>query len=278
MEALSGQSFIPTDLGRVDEEQMIPPARGRGGGVSHKKNGKISNVIEEVVDIARQINLDVDSKEFKVLRNSHNQDLTMDELIEMQEQAQHIEELKSLDPIQSEDRLARNRLVIGRLWRARKNRDKLDLTRFSDYKFRSTRAKGARRYSAPRARNELKAALGVRGFDITVDEVIKETSYTKRIHETSSHLYGDKSYNEEHTRSHTKAPSEMIESSSKNTSPIPLESYEEETIPTYAPLGSISISERTNCGVMKHSQLIITPPHGLHINITHPKQKTSRGI
>ncbi|GFT67437.1 hypothetical protein TNCV_2360501 [Trichonephila clavipes] len=28
MEVLSGQSFITTDFGRVDEEQMIPPARG----------------------------------------------------------------------------------------------------------------------------------------------------------------------------------------------------------------------------------------------------------
>ncbi|GFT14989.1 hypothetical protein TNCV_4315771 [Trichonephila clavipes] len=27
MESLSGQSFVPTNLGRVDEE-MIPPARG----------------------------------------------------------------------------------------------------------------------------------------------------------------------------------------------------------------------------------------------------------
>ncbi|GFY07015.1 hypothetical protein TNCV_4202861 [Trichonephila clavipes] len=37
--------------------------------------------------------------------------------------------------------------------------DKLDLTRFSGYKFRSTSTKRACKSSAPRARNELKSAL-----------------------------------------------------------------------------------------------------------------------
>ncbi|GFW24785.1 hypothetical protein TNCV_1960521 [Trichonephila clavipes] len=37
--------------------------------------------------------------------------------------------------------------------------DKLDLTRFSSYKFRSSSAKRARRTFAPTARNELKSAL-----------------------------------------------------------------------------------------------------------------------
>ncbi|GFT04879.1 hypothetical protein TNCV_4712531 [Trichonephila clavipes] len=39
--------------------------------------------------------------------------------------------------------------------------DKLDLARFSGYKFRSSNAKGAYRSSAPRARNELKSALPI---------------------------------------------------------------------------------------------------------------------
>ncbi|GFY06806.1 hypothetical protein TNCV_482111 [Trichonephila clavipes] len=40
-----------------------------------------------------------------------------------------------------------------------KGPDKLNLTRCSGYKFRSASAKGARRCSAPRARNELKPGL-----------------------------------------------------------------------------------------------------------------------
>ncbi|GFT22901.1 hypothetical protein TNCV_1857211 [Trichonephila clavipes] len=43
-----------------------------------------------------------------------------------------------------------------------KGLENLDLTRFSGYKFRSSSAKGARRSSAPRARNGLKPALDLR--------------------------------------------------------------------------------------------------------------------
>ncbi|GFX85281.1 hypothetical protein TNCV_2675561 [Trichonephila clavipes] len=53
-------------------------------------------VIEEVVDLARQISLEVDSDEVQELLDSHNQKLTIDELIEMQEQ--YLEELESLRP------------------------------------------------------------------------------------------------------------------------------------------------------------------------------------
>ncbi|GFU83485.1 hypothetical protein TNCV_2142431 [Trichonephila clavipes] len=49
---------------------------------------KIGNVIEEVVDLSRQINLEVDSDDVQELLNSHNQELTMDELIEMHEKKQ----------------------------------------------------------------------------------------------------------------------------------------------------------------------------------------------
>ncbi|GFV37888.1 hypothetical protein TNCV_2663011 [Trichonephila clavipes] len=50
-------------------------------------------------------------------------------------------------------------LSIGRLERAPKGPDKLDLIRFSGYKFRSSSAQRACRSSAPRARNELKSTL-----------------------------------------------------------------------------------------------------------------------
>ncbi|GFW82791.1 hypothetical protein TNCV_3493611 [Trichonephila clavipes] len=52
-----------------------------------------------------QINLEVDSDCVQELQDSRNQELTIDELIEMHEQEQDIEELESLDLIQSEDRM-----------------------------------------------------------------------------------------------------------------------------------------------------------------------------
>ncbi|GFV46239.1 hypothetical protein TNCV_261901 [Trichonephila clavipes] len=51
----------------------------------------------------RKINLEVDSEDVQELLDSHNQELTMDQLIEMHEQEQDIEEFESLDPVQSED-------------------------------------------------------------------------------------------------------------------------------------------------------------------------------
>ncbi|GFW41864.1 hypothetical protein TNCV_5731 [Trichonephila clavipes] len=45
---------------------------------------EIGNVIEEVVDLARQINLGVDSDDVQELLNSHNQELAIDA---MQEQS-----------------------------------------------------------------------------------------------------------------------------------------------------------------------------------------------
>ncbi|GFW82425.1 nose resistant to fluoxetine protein 6 [Trichonephila clavipes] len=64
---------------------------------------EIGNVIEEVVDHAGKRNLEVDSDDAQELLDSHNQELTIDELIEMHEQ--DIQELESLDPVQSEDRM-----------------------------------------------------------------------------------------------------------------------------------------------------------------------------
>lgn len=57
-------------------------------------------MIKEVVILARQINLEVDSDDVQEMLYSHYQGLTIDELIEMREQ---IEELDSLDSVQSED-------------------------------------------------------------------------------------------------------------------------------------------------------------------------------
>ncbi|XP_023232690.1 tigger transposable element-derived protein 1-like [Centruroides sculpturatus] len=74
---------------------------------------EIGNVIEEVVDLARQINLEVDSDDVRELLDSHNQELTIDELIEMCEQEQDIEELDSLDPVKSEDRMTVGKLTEG---------------------------------------------------------------------------------------------------------------------------------------------------------------------
>ncbi|GFU10911.1 hypothetical protein TNCV_960741 [Trichonephila clavipes] len=58
--------------------------------------GEIGNLIEEVVDLARQINLEMDSNGVQELLDSHEKELTIDELIEMHEQ--DVEELESLYP------------------------------------------------------------------------------------------------------------------------------------------------------------------------------------
>ncbi|GFU24342.1 hypothetical protein TNCV_942361 [Trichonephila clavipes] len=71
----------------------------------------MGNVIEEVVDLAKQINSEVDIDDVQDLMDFHNQKLTMDELIEMHER--NLEELESLDPIQSEDRMTVENLTKG---------------------------------------------------------------------------------------------------------------------------------------------------------------------
>ncbi|GFX59521.1 tigger transposable element-derived protein 1 [Trichonephila clavipes] len=72
---------------------------------------EFGNVIEEIVDLVRQISLEVDSDDVKKLLGSHNHELAIDELIELHEQ--DIEEFESLDPIQSEDRITIGNLTGG---------------------------------------------------------------------------------------------------------------------------------------------------------------------
>ncbi|GFU16094.1 tigger transposable element-derived protein 1 [Trichonephila clavipes] len=81
--------------------------------ISWPKPDEIGNVIEEVVDFSGQINLEVDSNDIQELFESLNQELTINELIEMHEQEHEIEELESLDPVQSEDRMKVGNLIKG---------------------------------------------------------------------------------------------------------------------------------------------------------------------
>ncbi|GFV55184.1 hypothetical protein TNCV_1382051 [Trichonephila clavipes] len=73
-----------------------------------KRNQSQYQFIEEVVDLSRQINLEVDSDDVQKLLDSHNQELAMDELIEMHEQ-----DIESLDPVQSEDRIMAPNMEMG---------------------------------------------------------------------------------------------------------------------------------------------------------------------
>ncbi|GFV58383.1 hypothetical protein TNCV_2556271 [Trichonephila clavipes] len=54
---------------------------------------EIDNEIEEVVNLARQTNLEMDNDDIQELLASHNQELTIEELKEMHEQEQDIEKL-----------------------------------------------------------------------------------------------------------------------------------------------------------------------------------------
>ncbi|GFS83893.1 hypothetical protein TNCV_2363311 [Trichonephila clavipes] len=67
---------------------------------------EIGNLIEEVVDFSKKINLEKD-RDIQELLDSHNQELTIDDLIERQD----IEELESLDPIQSKDQMTDENLT-----------------------------------------------------------------------------------------------------------------------------------------------------------------------
>ncbi|GFX17213.1 hypothetical protein TNCV_2857361 [Trichonephila clavipes] len=59
-----------------------------------------NNTIAEVVELATQMHLEVDSDDVQELLYSHNQKLTIDELIEIHEQEQNVEKLESNDPFQ----------------------------------------------------------------------------------------------------------------------------------------------------------------------------------
>ncbi|GFW39015.1 hypothetical protein TNCV_1830071 [Trichonephila clavipes] len=103
--------------------QALPPAQCGGwylveSGIEPRLSGLESDALttrlptaaEEIVDLARQINSQVDSDGVQELEDYHNQELTMDELIEMHEQ--DIEELESLDPVQSEDRMTFHAKIV----------------------------------------------------------------------------------------------------------------------------------------------------------------------
>lgn len=57
--------------------------RGFSEGESPSYPEHIDGIIEEVIDIAKQLNLEVDADDFQELLDSHNQELTIDELIEI---------------------------------------------------------------------------------------------------------------------------------------------------------------------------------------------------
>ncbi|GFT87734.1 uncharacterized protein TNCV_4000871 [Trichonephila clavipes] len=139
--AASSSSFIPTPLTQADNLGELHPrgcpynifisffsvffivTRGTPGyalwnpsvpwntAESVPEPDEVGDVLEKVVDLARQINLQVDSDDVQKLLDSHNQKLTIDEFIEMQEQ--DIEELESLDPVHSEDRMTIGNLTEG---------------------------------------------------------------------------------------------------------------------------------------------------------------------
>ncbi|CAH4032450.1 unnamed protein product [Pieris brassicae] len=81
---------------------------------------EICNVIKDVIELGRQINLEVDSVDVQELLDSHNEEFTIDELITMREQEEEMDNHDSLDPVQLEDQMtvgnfteALSSIVIG---------------------------------------------------------------------------------------------------------------------------------------------------------------------
>ncbi|GFW50604.1 hypothetical protein TNCV_2889061 [Trichonephila clavipes] len=68
--------FLITNL--LELELGIRPVQS-----SMQEPEEIGNVIEEVVNLARQINLEVDSDDVQELLDSQHQELAIDELVEM---------------------------------------------------------------------------------------------------------------------------------------------------------------------------------------------------
>ncbi|GFU29290.1 tigger transposable element-derived protein 1 [Trichonephila clavipes] len=87
---------------------MLSPERTEEA-ESLSETEEIGNLIEKVVDFSRKIISEVDSNDVQELLDFHNQELTVNELIEMHEQDTN-EDLKSEDPVQSE-----NRMTVGNL-------------------------------------------------------------------------------------------------------------------------------------------------------------------
>ncbi|GFW72828.1 hypothetical protein TNCV_1266711 [Trichonephila clavipes] len=69
-------------------------------------------LVEAVVDPVRQINVELGSGNVQEL-DSLNQELTINELVEKHQQEQGIQELESLNPVQSEDRITIRSLIEG---------------------------------------------------------------------------------------------------------------------------------------------------------------------
>ncbi|GFV22076.1 hypothetical protein TNCV_4527611 [Trichonephila clavipes] len=65
--------------------RFVPPIIKTVVVVSVPEPDEIGNMIEDVVDLARQINLEVDSDDVQKVLDTHNQELTMDELVQMHE-------------------------------------------------------------------------------------------------------------------------------------------------------------------------------------------------
>ncbi|GFT07166.1 tigger transposable element-derived protein 1 [Trichonephila clavipes] len=72
-----------------------------------------SNVIEEAVDLERQINLEVKNDDTQELLDSRNQELTVDELTKLYEQEQDIKEMESLDPVRTDKWMTVGNLTEG---------------------------------------------------------------------------------------------------------------------------------------------------------------------
>ncbi|GFS48392.1 uncharacterized protein TNCV_2297351 [Trichonephila clavipes] len=79
---------------RVNSNHSNEETRNSFWGLAKSKPGpdEIDNLIEEVIDLAWQINLEVDSDDVQELLDLHNQEFTIDKLTEMHEQ----ETLKNL--------------------------------------------------------------------------------------------------------------------------------------------------------------------------------------
>ncbi|GFW98712.1 tigger transposable element-derived protein 1 [Trichonephila clavipes] len=98
------------DVSALDRFNVHP---GPHGGICVPEPYKIDNFIEDVVNLARHINLEGDSDDIHDFLDTHNQKLTLDEFIEMHEQEQDIAKLESLGPVQSKDRMNVGNLTKG---------------------------------------------------------------------------------------------------------------------------------------------------------------------
>ncbi|GFT04990.1 transposon Ty3-I Gag-Pol polyprotein [Trichonephila clavipes] len=86
----AGLKLRPKFLGPYKVTKLIPRIVA-----SLRESDEIDNLIKEVVDLVRQINLEVDSDEVQELLDSPNKELTIDEFVEKHEQ--DVKELECLD-------------------------------------------------------------------------------------------------------------------------------------------------------------------------------------